>query len=279
MAVQAGVLPIDPEDVEGAIALNGVAVEVNTQAFRWGRVQIIDPDTVELQRQLAHAPHVVVEEQFSGRLDDLGVSGEHRATLSSFASELEAWGSSSTTAEWFDMLDRVAASERAVSSSDELLMSVAAGMFKLVAYKDEYEVARLMTLDAGLEAAREVAGETGAIAWKLHPPMLRALGIDRKITIGKWATPGIKVLARGKRLRGTALDPFGRAKVRRVEQELPADYLAAIDLVLERLTADNLPEAISLAELPDVVRGYEDIKLANVESYRLSLAEGLRKFQ
>ena len=176
-------------------------------------------------------------------------------------------------------MDRVAASERDVSSSDELLMSVAAGMFKLVAYKDEYEVARLMTLDAGLEGAREVAGETGAIAWKLHPPMLRALGIDRKITIGKWATPGIKALARGKRLRGTSVDPFGRAEVRRVEQALPGEYLTAIDLVLEELTVENLPDAISLAELPDVVRGYEDIKLANIEIYRSSLADRLTKFR
>ncbi len=279
MAVQAGVLPIDPEDVEAAIALNGVAVDVNTQAFRWGRLQVVHPEVVERTRELAHAPHVVVEEQFSERLDDLRVSGENRATLSRFASELEAWGTTSTATEWFDILDRVAASERAVSSSDELVMSVAAGMFKLVAYKDEYEVARLMTLDAGTEAAREIAGDAGSIAWKLHPPMLRALGITRKITIGKWATPGIKALARGKRLRGTSLDPFGRAEVRRVEQALPGEYLAAIDLVLEELTVQNLPDAIALVELADVVRGYENIKLANVETYRSSVAEALGKFR
>ena len=109
--------------------------------------------------------------------------------------------------------------------------------------------------------------------------MLRALGIDRKITIGKWATPGIKALARGKRLRGTSVDPFGRAEVRRVEQALPGEYLTAIDLVLEELTEENLPDAISLAELPDVVRGYEDIKLANIEIYRSSLADRLTKFR
>ena len=147
-----------------------------------------------------------------------------------------------------------------------------------MAYKDEYEVARLMTLDEGIGPAKDLAGNDGSIAWKLHPPMLRALGMERKISIGTWATPGIEALARGKRLRGTALDPFGRAEVRKVERALPGEYLDAIETVLDNLSNANLVDAVAIAELPDLVRGYEDIKLGNVQTYRTELATKLADF-
>lgn len=279
MAVQAGVLPIDPEHLEGAIALNGVAVEANTQAFRFGRLQIVDPTAVEAAREHNHgASPEPTPEHSSTRLDSLGLDGEARAQLSMFAHELEAWGDESTVAAWFDVLDRVARAERGSTDSTALVEAVAAGLFKLLAYKDEYEVARLMTLDEGLDPAREVAQGEGSIAWKLHPPMLRALGVDRKITIGAWATPGVRALARGKRLRGTALDPFGRAEVRRVERELPGEYLAAVDIVIDGVTKETHAEAVAIAELPDLVRGYEDIKLGNVEVFRTELSTRLRSF-
>ena len=99
--------------------------------------------------------------------------------------------------------------------------------------------------------------------------------MDSKIDIGSWAEPGVRLLAKGKRLRGTRLDPFGRARVRRVERELPDEYIAAVDRALGALHADNLPAVIALAALPDMVRGYEDIKLANVDRYRGALADAL----
>ena len=109
--------------------------------------------------------------------------------------------------------------------------------------------------------------------------MLRALGLDHKITIGAWAEPGIKALAKAKKLRGTRLDPFGRAEVRRVERELPGEYVAAIDAVLGRLSASNLAAAVALAGLADLVRGYEDIKLTSVVRYRAELALQLNPFR
>ena len=147
-----------------------------------------------------------------------------------------------------------------------------------MAYKDEYEVARLMTDADGLAAAREVAGRRGRIAWKLHPPLLRAMGLSHKIAIPSWASPAIRLLAKGKRLRGTPFDPFGYAHVRRLERELPGEYVAAIDRALAALSAENLDAAVKLAELPDLVRGYEEIKLARVESYRQRLREALAAF-
>ena len=87
-------------------------------------------------------------------------------------------------------------------------------------------------------------------SWHLHPPMLRALGMKDKLTLGRRARPAIRALRRGKRLRGTRLDPFGRTEIRRLERALPGEYLDAMGAVYERLTADRLDEAVAIAELP-----------------------------
>ena len=146
-----------------------------------------------------------------------------------------------------------------------------------MAYKDEYEVARLL-IDADARAeATALADGTGRVRFQLHPPVLRELGMQRKIAFGNWAVPGFRVLARGKRLRGTPLDPFGRTKVRRAERALTSEYLDALADVLADLTADNLGEAVRIAELPDLVRGYEDLKLARIAEFRAQLAAVVRK--
>jgi indolepyruvate ferredoxin oxidoreductase len=140
-----------------------------------------------------------------------------------------------------------------------------------MAYKDEYEVARLMLDDDGLDEALHVAGDTGSISYKLHPPMLRALGLEHKIDIPLSAKPAIELLAKSKRLRGTMLDPFRWAEVRRVERKLVGEYRTAIDAALASLDVATLGRAVDIAELPDIVRGYEDIKLANVARFRAEL--------
>ena len=275
MAVQAGALPIAPEHLEEAIRLNGVAVDANLAAFRWGRVQVVDPAAVDTHA--GSEPTVATEatERFTSELDSLGVAGELRTRLDRLAGELEAWGSADTAAEWFRSLESIAARERAVvADSHRLLAATAEGLFKLTAYKDEYEVARLMLDIDGTAAAHELATSGGTVAWKLHPPMLRALGLDRKITLGPWATPVIEVLARGKRFRGTARDPFGRAEVRRVERQLPGEYLDAVNAALGS-AGEDVDRAVRVAELAELVRGYEDIKLANVARFRDAVAEAL----
>src|SRR5262249_39473108 len=145
--------------------------------------------------------------------------------------------------------------------------------------KDEYEVARLMTDADGLAAAREVAGRRGKIAWKLHPPLLRALGLSHKIAIPSWTSPAVRLLAKGKRVRGTPVDPFGYRHARRLERELPGEYVAAVDRALARLSTASLDAAVQLAELPDLVRGYEEIKVRRVAHYRQRLREALAAFE
>jgi indolepyruvate ferredoxin oxidoreductase len=140
-----------------------------------------------------------------------------------------------------------------------------------MAYKDEYEVARLH-LDANEQARiRAQFGPNAKMRWHLHPPILRALGLRRKVVLGSWFRPAFSALRGMRRLRGTRFDPFGYAKVRRVERDLIGEYESAIDLALEHLTAHNYSLVVKIAELPDMVRGYEDIKLANVASYRAEL--------
>jgi indolepyruvate ferredoxin oxidoreductase len=111
-------------------------------------------------------------------------------------------------------------------------------------------------------------GEDARIYFMLHPPLLRALGLKRKLKLGRWFVPAFRVLYGMRRLRGTRLDPFGPAKVRRVERMLITEYEALVDQALGPLTPETHATALELLELPDVIRGYEEIKLRNVVLFR-----------
>jgi indolepyruvate ferredoxin oxidoreductase len=145
--------------------------------------------------------------------------------------------------------------------------AVARGLHKLTAYKDEYEVARLhldwlATLPAGSRPLIH-----------LHPPFLRALGVERKLRFGRWFFPLLRLLRSGRSLRGTPFDPFGRTHVRRVERALPGEYMVLVDAALARLSPAALELALEVASLPELVRGYEEIKLAGVERFHARGAE------
>jgi indolepyruvate ferredoxin oxidoreductase len=99
--------------------------------------------------------------------------------------------------------------------------------------------------------------------------------MDRKLRLGPWFDPAFKALRAGRRLRGTKLDPFGRAQVRKVERSLPEEYCSEIRRALALLNSGNHAAVVALAQLPDMVRGYEDIKLANVTEYRNAMAAAM----
>jgi indolepyruvate ferredoxin oxidoreductase len=284
MAVQAGCLPIRAVSIERALELNAVAVEANRTAFRWGRACIADPGALDAAVRACGAPAaseasaradlplVLREAPAAASAGDAAIE----ATLRLLASDLVAYQNTRTAAEFLATVRRVAEREGEVApGSTRLTRAVAVGLHKLVAYKDEYEVARLMLAEDGLAPARSLAREGDRLSWHLHPPLLRALGMKRKIAIGAWAAPLFRLLAAGKRLRGTFLDPFGRTRVRRIERQLPGEYLAAVDCVLAELKPEELDDAVALARLPDIVRGFEAIKLARVHEFREQLAERL----
>ncbi|WP_228431026.1 DUF6537 domain-containing protein [Baekduia soli] len=183
--------------------------------------------------------------------------------------ELIAYQDAALARRYADDVMAVAAQEarRGAPGETAVAEAYARNLYKLLAYKDEYEVARLH-LD-GVEAARRDAtfGEGAKVYVMLHPPLLRALGLRRKLKFGRWAFPALRGLAAMRRLRGTRMDVFGLPRVRRVERALPGEYRALVERSLERLTPATHATVARIADLPDVVRGYEDIKLANVETF------------
>jgi indolepyruvate ferredoxin oxidoreductase len=152
-------------------------------------------------------------------------------------------------------------------------------LYKLMAYKDEYEVARLRLGTHTSVLVRQVAGDRDVkVAFNLHPPVLRSMGLDRKLRLGPSSRPLLRVLERAQRLRGTTIDPFGRTKMRQLERALVDEYIVTIERVASGLTAHNHATAVAIAALPDMVRGYESVKEGNVERYGAEVARLLEEF-
>jgi indolepyruvate ferredoxin oxidoreductase len=261
VAAQAGAIPVPVEAIEQAITLNGVAVETNLAAFRWGRAWMLDPDAVEQSAGLARP---LGPESF----DDL---------VARLADDLADY-QSAEYAERFRAVLAEARSAELASGVDATTYSaaVARHLHKLMAYKDEYEVARLLLDDAARRGYEAVGGADTTVTYHLHPPMLRSLGLDRKLKLQRTAVPALRALRASKALRGTFADPFRWAAVRRVERAMIPEYVDAITRLNGQLTGDGYDDAVEIASLPDQVRGYEDIKLRRAAAYRAELARRLR---
>ena len=147
-----------------------------------------------------------------------------------------------------------------------------------MAYKDEYEVARLALLDESQSRYQAVGGSNTKVTYHLHPPALRSMGLGRKLKFRRTADPSFKLLRAMKRVRGTFFDPFHWADVRKTERAMVGEYEGAIDTLMFGLTPTNLADAVEIAALPDQVRGYEHIKMARATTYRAELAERLAAF-
>jgi indolepyruvate ferredoxin oxidoreductase len=259
-AVQAGALPVPARYLEQALELNGVAVEKNLAAFRAGRRYVLER---------------------AGGTDGAGRVAEADgvdAVIQRRVAELTAFQNADYAAGYAAQVRAVADAERAtLGAPGELTSTYARNLYKLMAYKDEYEVARL-SLDPALDASVEAQFGPGArYYYRLHPPVLRSLGMQKKVTLGPWFRPVFRALYASRSVRGTALDVFGRTEVRRTERALPGEYRDAVTAALPRLSAQTLPALVALADLPDMVRGYEDVKLANVTRFRTALAEAVRE--
>jgi len=266
-AYQAGVLPLSAAAIEFAIELNGVAVAANTAAFRWGRVAVADPEAFAA----ATAGPAVAQPP---TWDDLGeLAGETRRLAGIRAAQLVDYQGARAARRYVADVQAVWRAEQQAGTGTEFSAAVARGLHKLTAYKDEYEVARLLT-DPAFEArlAAEVPGGT-RMRYRLHPPVLKAAGRQQKIALGPWMRPVLRLLAKGKVLRGTPLDPFGRMEMRRVERTLRDDYRAMVLHLAGELTAETHATAVAAAQAADLVRGYEDVKLAGVARYHERLAQ------
>jgi indolepyruvate ferredoxin oxidoreductase len=272
-AYQHGCLPLRADAIERAIELNGASAEANIAAFRWGRALVARPELV---------PGAAAGEGDAGADGERGTAKRERSLadlLERYEAELTAYQNAAYAAGFAADVQAVATvvQERLGAGGMEIANAYAGGLFKLMAYKDEYEVARLH-LDA-VERARLEAefGKDARVKVLLHPPLLRAMGMNRKLRLGRSAVPLFRALRGSRRLRGTALDPFGHTEIRRLERALIAEYRGLVTRAVDGLAPSNAAVVLQIVQLPDMVRGYEHIKLANVERMRERATELLHE--
>jgi indolepyruvate ferredoxin oxidoreductase len=257
-AFQRGGLPLSAEAVEKAIELNGEAVAMNVAAFRWGRRAAHDlafvSGLVEKNTQARPAKPV------AQTLDEM---------IARRAEFLTSYQNAAYASRYIERVAAVRAAEAKVTpAATALTEAVARNLFKLMAVKDEYEVARLYT-DGSF--ARELASQFESydrLEFHLAPPILgrrHADGRPRKSTFGPWMATGFRLLAAMKGLRGTMFDLFGYTAERRLERQLLADYEKDIDLVVASLEPDRIEAAAALASVPALIRGYGHVKYASIE--------------
>ncbi|WP_228002225.1 indolepyruvate ferredoxin oxidoreductase family protein [Nocardia australiensis] len=271
-AYQIGGLRLPAASIEEAIEINGVAVQANIAAFRWGRVAVARPDefaAATVPDRAARAETAVPADLF----DALTATGETKRRVELRAVELIGFQGVRVAREYVRTMQFIWEAQQRVTDRTEFSEQVAQGLYKFTAYKDEYEVARRLTDPSFLEDLKTGLPDGANLTYRLHPPILRAMGRKKKIGIGPRGHLALRVLAKGKRLRGTKFDPFGYARVRKVERVLLAHYTEMVTNLAADLDSAGYDRAVAAAVLADVVRGYEDIKLANVERYRERVAE------
>src|SRR5688500_12485133 len=273
-AYQLGMIPVTRAALRRAIELNGAAVEANLRAFEWGRLACDDPGEVE---------------RATLRVDDDGASDRKlSATLDEAITRrvafLKAYQGDSLAGRYRALVERVRTLEaRVVPGNAGLTDAVARNYFKLLAIKDEYEVARLYT-DGEFE--RQVAASfEGDYSLRYHfaPPLWvrpdRVTGVPRKRSYGAWVRPLLRALAAMRALRGSLLDPFGHTSERRTERRLVTEYEHVIDEIERTLRPDNHAVAVELAALPATIRGYGHVKLRNLQAARSREATLLEKLR
>ncbi|MGD6741842.1 indolepyruvate ferredoxin oxidoreductase family protein [Streptomyces sp. BH106] len=277
-AYQAGWLPIPAERIRAAFELNGVAVRANHEAFAWGRAWVAEPDAVRRALGTRSGQNRSVSPEVARLVRDLSLPDDLADRTRRWADELTRYQNVSLAREFLVDLDTVWRAERsAAPGSTRLTAAVGTHLYKLLAYKDEYEVARLH-LDFRDTFRRSGGG--GTLQFHLMPPVFKALGRTRKIRLGeRTASAAFTTLRAARRLRGTPLDPFGLDRIRRAERQLIAEYRAVVPVLLDRLAPESLDAAVAIAELPDLVRGYDEVKLANVAEYRQRLEGALDEFR
>ncbi len=273
-AWQTGRVPLSRASLRRAIELNGEAVKMNLDAFEWGRRAAAQPEAI--RAIIAASKTSADTTELSQTLDEM--VARRIAFLSDYQDAAYA-------KRYRDQVERVRAAEaRAVPGSTALTETVARSLFKLMAYKDEYEVARLYTNGHfAKQIASTFEGENLRFEFHLAPPLLARVdphtGEPKKMSFGPWMLKAFGVLARFKGLRGTAFDVFGYTHERKVERQLIADYMALLDELVAGLDAANHATALGLAGIPGKIRGFGHVKARHLEAAKKEEAELLARFR
>jgi indolepyruvate ferredoxin oxidoreductase len=274
-AYQIGALPLSAASIERAIELNGESAAMNISAFRWGRRAAADPGAVD--RLTTPAPAMVS--------DARRLSLTFAETVARRVAFLTAYQDAAYAARYRGWVDKVKAAEAAKAPrKNGLAEAVARYLFKLMAYKDEYEVARLFSNgEFQRQLASEFDGAGLRLEFHLAPPLLArrdpATGAPRKISVGPWMLPVFKLLARLKFLRGTAFDIFGYAAERRMERKLLADYETTLTELLAALNPANHHLAVGIAAIPEKIRGFGHVKRRHLDAAKADEAALLEQFR
>ena len=260
-AFQRGLIPLSSEALLRAIELNGATIEENRRAFSWGRRTALDPTGVEAL--LAAGESSVPAHRLSASIDE--VVERRRVTLTAYQDAAYA-------GRYVALVEQTRQHEAALGNGSSLLTeAVARNYFKLLAYKDEYEVARLFsdpqfqrTLAASFEGDYRLNFHI-TLPWSaLTEPRAKPGDEPKKIRFGPWLMPAMKLLAHLKFLRGTPLNPFGWIAERRQESELIADYERMLAHILDQLDSGRMETAVALASIPEIIRGYGPVKQRSI---------------
>src|SRR6267378_5607367 len=270
-AYQKGWIPVSGASLERAIELNGVAVEFNRKSFLWGRRAALDPERV--QRIATPAAVIPIEQHLSRNLDELV---ERRVKF------LTEYQNAAYAERYRSLVEKVGRMEKEKASGTKLTEAVARYYAKLLAYKDEYEVARLHA-DGQFERKIEAMFEGDyRVVYHLSPPLLARrdplTGEPGKMRFGPWVSGLFRILKNLKGLRGTPLDLFGYTEERRTERALIGEYEQAVEQLLQGLSPQNHALAVQIASLPEEIRGYGHIKMKNIVAARKERGELLAGF-
>jgi indolepyruvate ferredoxin oxidoreductase len=251
-AWQKGLVPVSLRALHRAIELNAVEIENNRQAFNWGRIAAADPDVIERELDSPQADPPVLES-----LDDVV---RRRAEF------LTAYQNEALAEKYVALVTRVRDAEAALQGAraSGLSEAVARSYFKTLAYKDEYEVARLHADSGFIEKIKRDFGDNAKLRFNLAPPFLPS-GIDargrpRKREFGTWMLPVFALLAKFRSIRGTRFDVFGMTAERKMERELINELEGNIDVILQSLSADNVDVALDIVQEYMEIRGYGPVK-------------------
>ena len=290
VAFQAGTIPLQAESIEDAIRQSGVAVDMSLAAFRWGRMAVVDRAFVEAEvaRQKTGGQVVVLNKapQLSPAaraiVDSIGASGEVKRLVEIRVPELIAFQDEAYARRYAEVIKRVVAGEQKAVSSSALAEAAARYLYKLMAYKDEFEVARLHTDPAFLAELDAQFPHGYSVKYNLAPPLLSktdpVTGHPQKKQYGEWTFKAFKRLSGLKRFRGSALDVFGKTEERQTERKLIEEYVQLLDQILARLNPVNHAAAVALASVPDEIRGFGHVKEKNLAAARELQAARLKAF-
>jgi indolepyruvate ferredoxin oxidoreductase len=267
-AWQKGWVPLSHDSLMRAIELNAAAVEMNKTAFNWGRLAAHDIGAVRAAAKgKADAP-----EGAPLVLDDSALSTTLDQRIVRRVAFLTDYQNAAYAEKYKSLMDKVRAGEQAKSPGTATLTeAVARYAFKLMAYKDEYEVARLYTAGDFEKRVRDTFDGDFKIHFHLAPPLLArrdSEGHLRKGEYGSWVFGAFKLVAKLKGLRGTAFDIFGYTAERKMERALIDEYFATVDELLGKLDHDNHALAVEIATIPEHIRGYGHIKDAHLAKAR-----------